>query len=98
MIRYMNLVCPLHIIYGVIGNDLIIKDNSGILLTGSFINYTFKGVVGTNMGAGDALFDITGGTLAPVFDAQGGIFHLEFNLTPVLSASTFSSNFDGRVK
>ncbi len=83
---------------GLTTSDLVLSDATGDLLTGDFISYTFKGIIGTNRGAGEAVFNVTGGSLASVFDAAGGIFHLEFNLTPVLSATAFSNNFDGRVK
>lgn len=84
---------------GVAGSDLVISDISGTLLTGNFSYYQLNGLIGSNYGAGEAVFLVTGGSLASLYTSgEGGIVHLEFNMTPVFSATSFAGNFSGSVK
>lgn len=83
---------------GVFGNDLIIQDTSGILLEGDFVSYLIDGTIGSNRGSGEALFSVTGGSLAGLFGADGGMVNLYFNVSPHFSATTFASNFSGQTK
>jgi hypothetical protein len=83
----------------IAGSDLIVTDNTGTLLTGDFLSYTLNGILNTNIGAGQARFSVTGGSLAPQFTVgTGGMVHLEFNMTPAFTAGSFASNFSGQVK
>ena len=84
---------------GIAGNDVIIKDSTGTLLTGNFVTYEIDATIGKTTGTGDASIVITGGSLAGVFGGNGGIVNLYFNLTPSkFSATTFANNFGGSVK
>ncbi len=81
----------------VFGYDLIITDDTGILLEGDFISYVLDGFINDNYGLGDAVFNVTGGSLASQFGNYGGIVHLEFDIAPVFSSLTFDSDFSGDV-
>lgn len=91
---------------GVTGDDLLVSDNTGLLLSGNFIRYELSSIysgLGSNpeQGYGDAVFLVTGGSLASYYvDSlnQGGIVHLQFNIAPSFTALSFSSDFDGKVK
>ena len=83
----------------VAGADLVVTDTSGVLLTGDFLTYTLNGVIGTNLGTGEAVFVVTGGSLASSYSGNnGGMVNLTFNVTPSFSSVTFAKNFDGEVK
>lgn len=85
---------------GVAGPDLIVDDSgAGVLLTGDFVSYTINSMIGGNVGGGEAIFTVTGGTLAPLFlGLPGGMVHLEFNISPLFSALTYTADFSGEVK
>jgi hypothetical protein len=80
------------------GNDIIIKDSTGSLLTGNFVTYEIDATTGKNTGSGDASFVVTGGSLAGLYGGNGGIVNLYFNITPPFNANTFAHNFSGVVK
>lgn len=83
---------------GVVGDDLIIQDTTGTLLTGNFVSYLIDGTIGSNRGSGEAVFSVTGGSLAGLFGVDGGMVNLYFNVSPHFSATTFASNFSGQTK
>ena len=82
--------------------DLVLMDGSTTLLTGNFQSFTLSGFTTpplNNLGAGTALFTVTGGTLAPFFtSATGGLVDLTFNVSPGFSSTSFTSDFSGSVK
>ncbi len=83
---------------GVPGEDLIITDDTGTLLTANFLTYDIFGTAGKAFGAGDAEFNVTGGSLAANFlTGLGGIIHIEFNVSPLFNANTFGNDFSGQV-
>ena len=80
--------------------DLLIQDSSGTLLTGTFSSFKLTGstIPGFNtVGVGSAKFKVTGGLLAGNFGLNGGIFSLDFNITPGFTATSFTQNFSGSV-
>lgn len=82
--------------------DLLIVDGSATtLLTGDFISAYITGRNGTNLGFGEAVFQVTGGTLAPYFicgpmPGCGGMVNLAFNLSNTFSSTMFRRNFSGQ--
>lgn len=88
---------------GVAGDDLIVRDSSGLLLSGNFLRYDISSIYSAlpDQGYGDAVFEVTGGSLASYYTNalnQGGIVHIQFNITPSFSATTFENDFNGSVK
>lgn len=83
---------------GVFGDDLIIKDVTGTLLTGDFLSMDVKGVIGTSDGLGKASFVVTGGSLMPSIGPSGTIFNLYLAITPSFTATSFDADFTGAVK
>jgi hypothetical protein len=82
----------------VVGDDLIIQDTTGTLLTGNFVSYFLDGTIGKKTGSGEAVFLVTGGSLAGVFGADGGMVNLYFNIGTNFSSGTFASDFSGQTK
>lgn len=84
--------------------DLLIVDGSNTtLLAGDFISAYITGRNGTNLGFGEAVFNVTGGTLAPYFicgpmPGCGGMVNLAFNLSANFSSTMFLRNFSGQSK
>lgn len=93
--------------YGPRFNDLTIIDGSGtLLLSGIFSSAQISGMNGLNVGAGSAIFNLTGGTYQTLFQQQcqgatpcGGMVNLTYNLSGVTFGSgLFASNFSGQTK
>ncbi|HHT9124500.1 MAG TPA: hypothetical protein ACFYD6_01635 [Candidatus Brocadiia bacterium] len=75
------------------GFDVEILDSVGALaLGGNFGGLTIDGIIGVNIGAGGAIFKPLGGYLLSDFlPGTGGIVHLEFNIVPVWSATSYTA-------
>lgn len=78
--------------------DLSITDGSGLLLSGEFLYLTLGGFNGFNMMSGEAVFTITGGSLASSFPYGGGMVHLAYNLNNTVTSDLFTRNFSGQIK
>lgn len=86
-----------------IGSLTIVDGSATTLLTGSFVSASITGADGTNLGLGEARFNVTGGSLASYFlcgpmGQCGGMVNLAFNLSSNFSSTMFASNFSGHSK
>ena len=81
--------------------DVVIRDETGTLLS---INYVPGGLLntrptmGTNIGDIYCTFVVTGGSLASFFNGVGAQDSDLFDLSPIVSANSFSANFDGSIR
>lgn len=74
------------------GLDVEVRDSVGVLaLAGNFGGLTIDGFYGSNIGFGGAIFTPTLGYLLPDFPVPAGIVHLEYNLAPTWSATSYTA-------
>ncbi len=79
--------------------DVEIRDSGGALaLAGNFGDLTFDGIYGSNIGFGGAIFTPTLGYLLPDFPVPAGIVHLEYNLAPTWSATSYTAPWSSESK
>jgi hypothetical protein len=82
-------------------SDLVLADVTGVLLRGVYYNRSVYGRIGTNQGVSVGAWEVTGGSLAPLFFAAAGStasFNFDiFNVNPPFSQNSFDSNFDGQL-
>ncbi|MBI5236559.1 MAG: PEP-CTERM sorting domain-containing protein [Deltaproteobacteria bacterium] len=85
------------------GSLTIVDGSSTTLLTGTFISASITGKDGSNLGYGEARFNVTGGSLASSFICGpmgmcGGMVNLAFNLSQNFSSTMFRRDFTGHSK
>lgn len=80
--------------------DLILADNSGVLLTGDYGPRHINGLIGTGSGVSQSIFTVTGGSLAPFYaisGGEGGMVNSLFDIAPIFNPNSFANNFDGHI-
>jgi hypothetical protein len=80
--------------------DLIVADQTGLLLAGTYGARSINGIIGTDSGDSQSTFNVDGGSLAslwPTDSFSGGMVNSLFEITPVFSSDSFTQNFDGHI-
>ncbi len=80
--------------------DLIVTDQTGILLEGTYGGRIINGLIGTDGGDSHSTFNVDGGSLASLFPSDpfsGRMTNSLFGITPLFNQDTFSQNFDGDI-
>ncbi|MFN7567971.1 MAG: hypothetical protein ACK5QJ_13425 [Microcystis sp.] len=85
--------------FGIPGLDLIVKDDSGLLLAGTYGKRRTKCDIGSSQFTSEATLTVTGGSLASFFkhNGMGMMMNNLFDIIPTCSVNTFENNFDGQV-
>lgn len=85
---------------GVPGPDIVVADNTGLLLAGTYGGRWITGAIGTGDGWSTSTFIVTGGSLAPFyapFGGEGGMENILFDISPLFTADSFKIGFDGHI-
>ena len=80
--------------------DLIVSDQTGLLLAGTYGKRIINGIIGTSDGNSQSTFNADSGSLASLFPSEafsGRMINSFFGVTPVFSSTSFSQNFDGDI-
>lgn len=80
--------------------DLIVADDTGVLLTADYARRSINAPLGATIGVTDSLFTVTGGSLASLYAQSGGMgnnFGVLFNINPSFSSTTYANNFNGHI-
>lgn len=80
--------------------DLIIRDDTGLLLAGVYGARHITGLLATGDGYSDSTFTVVGGSLAPLYNSVNGhgvMTNMLFDVFPLFSNMTFDSSFHGQI-
>lgn len=80
--------------------DLIVSDQTGLLLAGTYGKRIINGIIGTSDGNSQSTFNADSGSLAALFPSEafsGRMVNSFFGVTPGFSSTSFSQNFDGDI-
>lgn len=80
--------------------DLIVADQTGLLLAGTYGARSINGIIGADAGDSQSTFNIDGGSLASIWPTgpfTGGMVNSLFDVAPVFSIDSFTQNFDGHI-
>jgi PEP-CTERM motif-containing protein len=78
-------------------DSFVLADETGVLLSGKYYTREIIGAFGSDEGVSFSQFQVTGGSLASLFDQTNGGGTINFGLfgvSPAFSASSFDSDFD----
>lgn len=79
--------------------DVTIWDSNGTLaLGGNLGDFAIDGIIGSNVGAGAAMFTPSAGYLLPDFPTGAGVVSLTFNGVPNWSATSFNNSWTSESK
>ena len=81
------------------GTIKILDINGKLALKGKIEDLTIDGIIGVNIGAGGAIFEPLDGYLLRDFrPGKGGAVHLEFNVVPSWSATSYTASWTSESK
>ena len=85
--------------FGIPGFDLIVQDDSGLLLAGTYGKRAINCDIASSQFTSQATLTVTGGSLASFFthNGMGMMMNNLFDIIPVCSVNTFENNFDGQI-
>ncbi len=85
--------------FGIPGQDLIVQDNTGLLLAGTYGKRQIQCDTVNSRFTSQATLTVTGGSLASFFtnNGMGMMMNNLFDIIPLCSANTFKNNFDGQL-
>lgn len=80
--------------------DLIVADDTGILLAGVYGRRQIHGLLGTGHGISDSTFTVIGGSLASYFTSslnQGWQTNVLYGVFPLFTSESYLQNYDGHI-